>query len=308
MKKEEANKTRTKLLTIINKESTLYLKTRSSMKINSKTSEEILSQFDNYEITINHCVITGIPSRSTHTKKVKRMNSLRPTMEEDIDEQYTSEMNHYIDEIDDRKVLFSKNKLKKYSSNSPCPRVTQHKKRRKRNNYGIQHQNIKKIKNAMMYLRKMAKKIKNITDQKIHPKKRSMNKTPLNSPKSNGGESSRVNKKNMIHPHKKPMSMKISEMKRLTNNSKKNTIIQNGPPSTNNSKDYEFKINLLKIENDTLSDSETNDNDTYNSNHSNKHYLLFHPQKHKKIDKNHLHLRLEKSEDSSLSDSPNINY
>ena len=85
MKKEEANKTRTKLLTIINKESTLYLKTRSSMKINSKTSEEILSQFDNYEITINHCVITGIPSRSTHTKKVKRMNSLRPTMEEDID-------------------------------------------------------------------------------------------------------------------------------------------------------------------------------------------------------------------------------
>ena len=72
--------------------------------------------------------------------------------------------------------------------------------------------------------------------------------------------------------------------------------------------DYEFKINLLKIENDTLSDSETNDNDTYNSNHSNKHYLLFNPQKHKKNDKNHLHLRLEKSEDSSLSDSPNINY
>lgn len=306
MKKKEANRFRSKLLTIINKESTFYLKAHSSMKINSKTSEEMLSKFDNYEITINHCVITGIPSRSTHTKKVKRMNSLRPTMEEDVDEQNISEMNHYIDEIDDRKVLFSKNKLKKYCTGSPSPRATQRKKGRKRNGYGIQQQNIKKIKNALVYLRKIAKKLKIITEQKIQSKKKPINKTPFNSPKSNGEESLRLNKKNMIHPHKKPMSMKISETKRLTNNSKKIALIQNDPPYTNNSRDYDFKINLLKVESDTLSDNETND--TCNSNHRNKNYLLLIPQKNKKNDKSQINLRLEKSEDSSLSDSSNINY
>lgn len=50
MKQKEANKARTNLLTFISKESSLYLRNNCSMKINSKTTEEILSQFESFEV------------------------------------------------------------------------------------------------------------------------------------------------------------------------------------------------------------------------------------------------------------------
>ena len=66
MKQKEANKARTNLLTFISKESSLYLRNNCSMKINSKTTEEILSQFESFEVQINHSLVTGITTRSTH--------------------------------------------------------------------------------------------------------------------------------------------------------------------------------------------------------------------------------------------------
>ena len=70
--------------------------------------------------------------------------------------------------------------------------------------------------------------------------------------------------------------MQIKEMKReIYTTKKKNTYNQNMKNmilSSNDNNEYEFKINLLKIEGDAYSDNETNDNDTL-SNASNKLYF-----------------------------------
>ena len=66
MKQKQANKTRTNLLTFISKESSLYLRNNCAMKINSRSTKEILSQFENFQVKINHSPVTGVTVRTTH--------------------------------------------------------------------------------------------------------------------------------------------------------------------------------------------------------------------------------------------------
>ena len=114
--------------------------------------------------------------------------------------------------------------------------------------------NIDVIKNGMLTLRRILNRIKLTKIKKENIKKST----------------------NLIRPHKKPLSMQIKEMKReIYTTKKKNTYNQNMKNmilSSNDNNEYEFKINLLKIEGDAYSDNETNDNDTL-SNASNKLYF-----------------------------------
>lgn len=267
-----ANKTRSTLLTIISKESNTYIRNKCRMKINSKTTQEILSQFEIYEVKIDHSVITGIASRSTHTLNTFKQMNLTSRFDDDSLE-VTSELNHYINQIQERKVLFSKKKLKKQPHNnvnnmstiselsSISPNIERKREKKAKTYYDDKEkQRVKKVKSGMFYLRKIANKIKILSMTRENSSSKKQQKST--SPKSieTGYSSLKLKKKQMIHPHKKPMSMKISEMKRLYSNNSKKHSLQKSTSSTNN--DYEFKINLLKVEPDGISDKETIDNES----------------------------------------------
>ena len=69
---------------------------------------------------INHSLVTGITTRSTHSiSSFTRRTSITSLKvdEDNISDEITicSELSNYVDEMDDRKVLFSKNKLKRHS-------------------------------------------------------------------------------------------------------------------------------------------------------------------------------------------------
>lgn len=306
-----ANKTRSTLLTIISKESTAYIRNKCRMKINSKTTQEILSQFEIYEVKIDHSVITGIASRSTHTLNTFKQMNLTSRFDEDSLE-VTSELNHYINQIQERKVLFSKKKLKKHpynvnnmstitESSSISPKTERKREKKVKTYYDDKEkQRVKKVKSGMYYLRKTAEKIKILTmtrensSNKKHKMSFTLTKQKSTSPKSieTGYSSIKLKKKQMIHPHKKPMSMKISEMKRLYSNNSKKHSLQKSTSSTNN--DYEFKINLLKVEPDGISDKETNDNESLTM----RNKALHNNRKNNQIEK-------VQFQDSSVSDESN---
>ena len=259
MKQKKANKARTNLLTFISKESFLYLRNNCSMKINSKTTEEILSQFESFEVQINHSPVTGITTRSTHaiSSFTQRTSITSLKFDEDnISDEITicSELSNYVDEMDNRKVLFSKNKLKRHYNMSGASSGKKEKQIKIKDNYNNKKSNIDVIKNGMLTLRRILNRIKLTKVKKENIKKST----------------------NLIRPHKKPLSMQIKEMKReIYTTKKKNTYNQNMKNmifSSNDNNEYEFKINLLKIEGDAYSDNETNDNDTL-SNASNKLYF-----------------------------------
>ena len=299
-----ANKTRSTLLTIISKESNTYIRNKCRMKINSKTTQEILSQFEIYEVKIDHSVITGIASRSTHTLNTFKQMNLTSRFDDDSLE-VTSELNHYINQIQERKVLFSKKKLKKQPHNnvnnmstiselSSISPNTERKREKKAKTYydDKEKQRVKKVKSGMFYLRKIANKIKILSMTRENSSSKKQQKST--SPKSieTGYSSLKLKKKQMIHPHKKPMSMKISKMKRLYSNNSKKHSLQKSTSSTNN--DYEFKINLLKVEPDGISDKETIDNESLTI----RNKALHNNKKNNQIEK----LQFQ---DSSVSDESN---
>lgn len=191
------------------------------MKINSRATKEILSQFENFQVKIKHSPVTGVTVRTTHA-----ISTISSTSSLKFDE------DNYLDEMNG-KVLCSKSRLKRHS---PEKQINENKKSKG-----------KIIKKGVLGLRRILNRIKIPKDK--------------------------IKKDNLVRPHKKPMSMKIKEMKRLTHiTKKKNTYnynMKNLILSSNESNEYDFKINVLKIKGDTCSDNETNDNDTY-SNTSNK--------------------------------------
>ena len=239
---KKANQVRTTLLTYINKESNSYLRNKCTMKINSRTSQEILSQFETYEVQITHSVITCTSSRSTVkiNKMISRKNSTKIEDGNVSDEiPLCPEINLYINEIEQRKVLFSKKKLKH------LPSLKEIKVKANQPNYDNKKEHSQKlIKKAMLFLHKIAHKIKIPTHNKNRKKEVASSKL-------------------LLKPRKKPMSMKIAEMKKITQSTKKHSY-----QISNN----EFKINLHKLDGDIMSD-ETNDNDNISSNSNSKHNL-----------------------------------
>lgn len=239
---KKANQTRTMLLTYINKESNCYLRNKCNMKINSRTSKEILSQFEAYEIQINYAVITCTSMRSTVqiNTMISRKNSTK-IEDDNISDEVTlaSEIKNYIEEIDKRKVLFSKKKLK----HPPSIKNKEIEKAKPPSYDNKKEHNQKLIKNGIIFLHKIVHRIK----------------LPHN------GKKEVASSKLLLKPRKKPMSMKIAEMKKITNSSKKHSC----QISNNN---YDFKINLHKLDGDIMSD-ETNDNDNISSNYNTKRNL-----------------------------------
>ena len=231
---KKANKARTTLLTYINKESNSYLRNKCTMKINSRTSQEILSQFETYEVQITHSVITCTSSRKIN-KMISRKNSTKIEDGNVNDEiPICPEINLYINEIEQRKVLFSKKKLK----HLPSLKEKEIKVKANKPSYDNKKEHSQKlIKKAMLFLHKIAHKIKIPTHNK-------------------SGKKEVVSSKLLLKPRKKPMSMKIAEMKKITQSTKKHSY-----QISNN----EFKINLHKLDGDIMSD-ETNDNDNISSN------------------------------------------
>lgn len=132
--KSQANKTRTTLLMVINNEVVSYLKSKTTIKINGQSPTEQLQSFGKYEIIITNPIITSLGSKDNKKTTVRRgiSNNFNDIIKEFSDEtsNVKDELDSYINNINKRKILFSKNKLKN-QLNCKSPN---------RNIYNIQHQ------------------------------------------------------------------------------------------------------------------------------------------------------------------------
>lgn len=246
-RKKRANKTRTILLKFINKEALNILKNPLQMKINHQTPKEILSKYDLIEVKINHPIITGTPIHSGHIKTLKKYNSINNLMEEEYDD-FTAgnEINLFLSLIHEKKVLFSKNKLKNVSGSSHSnSRSNSSKKSNSGYNefskeaFSVRAKKTKKriegydkVKNSLILLRKIVYKIKR---KEVQIKERGNNRNLTSNKLITKGENGSPHFKEETHLHKKTPH----------DSGRKIVRQQTMKPS-----DYDFKINLHKVSGD----------------------------------------------------------
>ena len=137
--KSQANKTRTALLMVINNEVVSYLKSKTSIKINGQSPTEQLQSYGKYEIIITNPIITGLGSKDNKKTTVRRgiSNNFNDIIKEFSDEtsNVKEELDSYINNIDKRKILFSKNKLQSHlNCKSPHKNIYNNINRRKKCN------------------------------------------------------------------------------------------------------------------------------------------------------------------------------
>lgn len=109
-----ANKTRTTLLMLCHNEVVSYLKSNPSFKINSQTPNQHLQSFNTFHITFDNPITTSMCSKDNTKTTIRRGISkdfayIVKELNESACEK--DELDTYINDLQGRKVLFSKHKL-----------------------------------------------------------------------------------------------------------------------------------------------------------------------------------------------------